>query len=85
MSLGEAYLWVADRGTGIAPEELDVIRSRFGRSASVRGRVEGSGLGLAIVDSIAQAHGGHLDIASTLGMGSTFTIVIPLTPNGGPA
>lgn len=85
VSLGEAYLWVADRGTGIAPEELDVIRSRFGRSASVRGRVEGSGLGLAIVDSIAHAHGGHLDIASTLGMGSTFTIVIPLTPNGGPA
>lgn len=83
VSLGEAYLWVADQGIGIAPEELDVIRTRFGRAAGVRGRVEGSGLGLAIVDSIAQAHGGHLDITSTPGMGSTFTIVIPLTPTGG--
>lgn len=82
-SLGEAYLWVADQGIGIAAEELDVIRQRFGRAAGVRGRVEGSGLGLAIVDSIAEAHGGHLDIASTPGMGSTFTIVIPLTPEEG--
>lgn len=81
VSLGEAYLWVADQGMGIAPEDLDLIRSRFGRVASVRGRVEGSGLGLAIVDSIAQAHGGHLDIASTPGVGSTFTIVVPLHPH----
>lgn len=83
ISLGEAYLWVADKGMGIAPEDLDLIRSRFGRAANVRGRVEGSGLGLAIVDSIAVAHGGHLDIASMPGVGSTFTMVIPLTPTGG--
>lgn len=83
VSLGEAYLWVADQGIGIDPAELDTIRARFGRAAGVRGRIEGSGLGLAIVDSIAQAHGGHLDITSTPGMGSTFTIVIPLTPTGG--
>lgn len=82
-SLGEAYLWVADKGMGIAAADLDLIRSRFGRAANVRGRVEGSGLGLAIVDSIAQAHGGHLDIASLPDVGSTFTIVIPLTPDQG--
>ncbi len=79
VSFGEAYLWVADRGIGIAPEELEVVRARFGRATGVRGKVDGSGLGLAIVDSIATAHGGRLDIDSTPGVGSTFTIVIPLT------
>ena len=79
VSFGEAYLWVADRGIGIAPEELEVVRARFGRATGVRGKVDGSGLGLAIVDSIATAHGGRLDIDSTPGVGSTFTMVIPLT------
>ena len=86
-SVGEAYLWVADRGMGIAPDELALVRSRFGRAGRVRGKVEGSGLGLAIVDSITRAHGGHLDIDSEPGVGSTFTIVVPLsaTPSrGGP-
>lgn len=83
VSLGEAYLWVADQGMGIAPEDLALIRSRFGRAGNVRGRIEGSGLGLAIVDSIAEAHGGHLDVDSEPGVGSTFTIVIPLNPARG--
>ncbi|MDO5534699.1 MAG: HAMP domain-containing sensor histidine kinase [Propionibacteriaceae bacterium] len=80
-SLGEVYLWVADQGIGIAPEDLAVVKSRFGRAAGVRKTVDGSGLGLAIVDSIAQGHHGRLDISSTLGMGSTFTIVIPVSPS----
>ncbi|WP_282004171.1 sensor histidine kinase [Propioniciclava sinopodophylli] len=80
-SMGEAYLWVADRGIGIPADELEVVRGRFGRAKGVRGRFEGSGLGLSIVDSIAAAHGGHLDIVSEPGVGSTFTIVIPLHPS----
>lgn len=79
VSMGEAYLWVADRGIGINPEELQIVRARFGRAAGVRGKVEGSGLGLSIVESIATAHRGRLDIDSEPGFGSTFTIVLPLT------
>lgn len=77
---GEVYLWVSDQGIGIAPEELEVVRARFGRAAGVRGRVEGSGLGLSIVDSIAEAHGGRLTIDSTPGAGSTFTMILPMDP-----
>ena len=44
--------------------------------------MSGSGLGLSIVESIARAHDGRLDIESTLGEGSTFTLVIPVRPGG---
>lgn len=78
---GEVRLWVRDQGIGIAPEEIDTIRERFGRAAGVA-RIDGAGLGLSIVETIVSAHGGRLDIESELGVGSTFTIVLPLTPTG---
>ncbi|WP_084124599.1 cell wall metabolism sensor histidine kinase WalK [Demequina sp. NBRC 110054] len=70
----EFRLWVRDEGIGVAPEDIARIRTRFGR-ASAGG--EGSGLGVPIVAAIAEAHEGRLDIESTPGEGSTFTIVIP--------
>lgn len=75
-------LWVRDRGVGIAPGDIERIRGRFVRGSSGTEHVAGSGLGLSIVESIARAHGGHLDIESTPGEGSTFTLVIPLRPCG---
>lgn len=77
-SLGarEARIWVRDEGPGIPAEEQRLIFERFARSQSVRGS-GGAGLGLAIVKAIAEAHGGRIELDSTLGAGAKFTIVIP--------
>ena len=77
-----ARLWVRDRGIGIAPDDIECVRQRFVRGNAGTESVAGSGLGLNIVESIARAHGGHLDIESTPGVGSTFTLVIPQRPCG---
>lgn len=78
---GEVRLLVRDRGLGIAENEISTIRERFGRGTDVA-RIDGAGLGLSIVETIVAAHGGRLDIDSEVGVGSTFTIVLPLTPSG---
>lgn len=75
-----AYIWVRDTGEGIAPEDQERIFDRFAR-ATDRDRYaegEGAGLGLSIVEAIAQAHGGWVELSSSLGCGSTFTIAMPL-------
>ena len=41
--------------------------------------VKGAGLGLSLVDQIMRAHGGHIELKSALGEGSTFTLVLPAT------
>jgi two-component system OmpR family sensor kinase len=74
---GEARLWVRDRGRGIPAEDQDLIFGRFRRGRSGV-RAEGSGLGLAIVKAVAEAHHGRVELASTPGKGSTFTIVVPV-------
>jgi len=72
---------VSDRGIGIAPKELDRIFERFYRSDRARSRATGgTGLGLAIVKHIATNHGGRVDVTSTLGEGSTFTLRLPARP-----
>jgi signal transduction histidine kinase len=74
---GEARLWVRDTGEGISADELDGIFGRFARAR--RRRVsDGAGLGLSIVRAIAEAHGGRVDVESALGVGSTFTVVVPV-------
>ncbi|MBB1482943.1 HAMP domain-containing histidine kinase [Tessaracoccus sp. MC1865] len=77
---GEVLLWVRDEGIGIEPDQLDVVRQRFGRSRVGAAHAQGAGLGLSIVESIMAAHGGRLDIESTVGVGSRFTLVLPLGP-----
>jgi two-component system, OmpR family, sensor kinase len=76
---GQVHLFVEDQGIGIAPDDLETIRGRFSRGSNT-GPVVGAGLGLSIVESIVQAHDGRLEITSEVGVGSTFTIVIPLSP-----
>jgi len=69
---------VRDEGPGIAPQHLPRIFERFYRVEKARSRsAGGTGLGLAIVKHIAQAHGGHVTVESTLGLGSTFSIHLP--------
>jgi heavy metal sensor kinase len=72
---------VSDSGPGIAPEHLPRLFDRFFRGDRSRGRAQGgSGLGLAIAQSIARAHGGRIDVESTVGRGSAFTVVLPVAP-----
>ncbi|HEX5203377.1 sensor histidine kinase [Paractinoplanes rhizophilus] len=73
---------VADQGIGIAPHDVDRIFERFYRADQARSRsTGGTGLGLAIVKHIATNHGGRVDVTSTLGDGSTFTLRLPARPS----
>jgi signal transduction histidine kinase len=76
---GYARLSVADDGPGIPSSDRERIFARFARGDGPR-RSDGAGLGLAIVRAIAEAHGGTVELESTVGHGSTFSIVIPLRP-----
>jgi len=84
-----AVIAVEDSGIGVAAEEQRKVFQRFYRSPEARsGAQGGSGLGLAIVKSIAEAHGGRVEIESAQGKGSTFRAFLPLgdrsfgPPNG---
>jgi signal transduction histidine kinase len=66
-------LTVADSGSGIAPEHLPRLFERFYRASESR---DGTGLGLAIVKQVCDRNGWRIDVASTLGRGSTFTVTL---------
>lgn len=73
-----ATVAVTDTGEGIAPEHLPHLTERFYRVDAARAREGGgTGLGLAICQSIVDAHGGSLAIASTVGQGTAVTVTIP--------
>ena len=73
-----AIVTVKDTGVGIAPQERAHIFERFYRVDETRVQHRGgAGLGLAIVAHIVQSHVGQIDIQSTLGSGSTFTVKLP--------
>jgi two-component system phosphate regulon sensor histidine kinase PhoR len=75
---------VKDNGPGIAPEHLPRLFERFYRVDRDRSRqMGGTGLGLAIVKHLAQAQGGRVEVDSTPGAGSTFTLVIPIKQERG--
>ena len=78
-------LEVADEGAGIAAEHLPHLTRRFYRTDPGRSRgAGGTGLGLAIVKHIVERHRGQLDIASTVGVGTTVTVGLPMaTPAPG--
>jgi two-component system, OmpR family, sensor histidine kinase SenX3 len=72
---------VIDQGIGIATKDLDRIFERFYRADLARSReTGGTGLGLAIVKHIAVNHAGRVDVESTYGQGSTFTLRLPVRP-----
>lgn len=76
---GRAFLEVVDSGIGIPAEAIPHIFERFFRADKVRSReMGGAGLGLSIVRSICTAHGGHVDVKSTEGAGTTVKIQLPL-------
>jgi signal transduction histidine kinase len=79
----EAILSVRDQGEGIPNEQLPRITDPFYRVPVVNAQRElatGLGLGLYLVQTIVEQHGGHLEVQSQEGQGSTFSIVLPLKP-----
>jgi len=74
---GTLRIAVRDNGPGIAPEHQRLIFEKFGR-AKVAGKAKpGTGLGLFIARSIAEAHGGSIEVASAPERGATFTLELP--------
>ena len=73
-----AILSVADTGHGIPADELPFIFERFRRVGKHRKLAVGTGLGLTIVQSLVQAHDGEILVESEEGVGSTFTVKLPL-------
>ena len=72
-------LRVRDTGSGIPPHELPRIFDRFHRVDGARGRtLEGTGIGLALVQELVKLHGGTIAAESTLDLGTTFTVTIPV-------
>ena len=75
-------LAVADDGPGVARRDRGRIFGRFARGS---GGVEGTGLGLYLAEQVALAHGGRIDLDTEPGVGSTFSLVLPLVPPGAAA
>ena len=71
---------ITDTGCGIAKENLQRIFDPFFTSKEVG---KGTGLGLSVSYGIVRAHGGEIEVESTVGQGSTFRIFLPATPCAG--
>jgi signal transduction histidine kinase len=75
---GELRLSITDTGVGMAPDQIPIALSSFGRIDNVYTRREiGTGLGLPITRHLIELHGGHLEIVSELGRGTMMSIVFP--------
>jgi signal transduction histidine kinase len=75
---GRVHVDIADTGVGIPAEEIEQLFDRFFRASTARSeQMPGTGLGLAISQSIAEAHGTRLDVASEVGKGTTFSFDLP--------
>jgi PAS domain S-box-containing protein len=73
-----AVLEVADTGVGVPAQELARLFERFYRVEGTDARThEGSGIGLALVQELVKLHGATIDVTSTLGRGTTFSVQLP--------
>jgi signal transduction histidine kinase len=80
---GTVVVRVRDTGVGISQDDLPHIFERFYRAAKDRSRkTGGAGLGLTIAKHLAEHHGGKIEVESTLGVGSTFCLFLPILPIG---
>jgi signal transduction histidine kinase len=75
---GAVRIAVTDRGPGIPHDQQRLIFEKFGRAEVAGNAKPGTGLGLFIARSIAEAHGGTLDVRSGSGAGATFVLTLPL-------
>ncbi len=82
-SAGEVCIQVVDTGPGIPQKHLSRIFEPFftTKGTSRKGESRGTGLGLAICKEIIEHHGGHIEVQSEVGRGTTFSIHLPVTAN----
>ncbi|MEO8607873.1 MAG: PAS domain-containing sensor histidine kinase [Chloroflexota bacterium] len=73
----QAVIRVSDQGIGIPADDLKHLFEPFHRAANV-GKIQGTGLGLAIAKQAIELHGGTLTVESTVNVGTTFTVRLPL-------
>jgi signal transduction histidine kinase len=76
----EIILSVRDTGLGILPDVREHLFEKFYRAPGSENQVQGTGLGLAICKRIVDAHRGKIEVNSVAGVGSTFTVHLPLKP-----
>lgn len=82
---GHVEVAVCDTGTGIPPEDLDRLFVRFHRSSTSRDlAIPGLGLGLCISRDIVAAHGGRIEVESTVGVGTTVRVLLPVAERTDP-
>jgi two-component system NtrC family sensor kinase len=74
----QVIMQIVDNGPGIPPSDQPYIFDKFYRASNVPSDTPGTGLGLAIVKSIVDNHQGRIWVESTLGKGTTFTVVLPV-------
>ncbi|MBN1964291.1 MAG: PAS domain S-box protein [Anaerolineae bacterium] len=77
----QVMLRVADQGIGIPPEDQAQLFEAFQRASNVTD-FKGSGLGLAITRQAVERHGGTITFTSQVGAGTTFEVILPITPPG---
>ena len=82
MATGNLYVNIDDTGIGIPCQDLSRIFNKYYRSAGASG-FKGTGLGLAISRAIVEGHGGAIEVESTEGKGSKFTVMIALSDQDG--
>jgi signal transduction histidine kinase/ligand-binding sensor domain-containing protein len=75
---GSIEIQVTDQGAGIDPKDHELIFQEFRQAPGVKGeRPQGTGLGLALVKRFVEMHSGTIRVESELGLGSTFSVVLP--------
>jgi two-component system sensor histidine kinase/response regulator len=74
---GEVYVAVEDKGVGLPAAEIPRLFERFHQVDRARMEQQGVGLGLSIALEIVEAHGGRIVVESQVGVGSTFTMILP--------
>ncbi|HID87493.1 MAG TPA: GAF domain-containing sensor histidine kinase [Anaerolineae bacterium] len=76
---GQLILSVSDQGMGIPSEELPRLFEKFYRvQSATESGIEGTGLGPALAKEAAEAHGGRIEVESQVGVGSCFTVILPM-------
>jgi signal transduction histidine kinase len=73
----QVILKVSDTGPGIPPSDQPYLFDKFFRASNVPDDSTGTGLGLSIVKSIVEQHQGRIWLDSEIGIGTTFTVVLP--------